>query len=77
MANSGRCSTTASGVPLWMPLSPAHTAMPSHGAAPNRSQQLVMPSLVREGSHESLGGAKESGVPLHHRWVVPPSGFGG
>jgi hypothetical protein len=36
-----------------------------------------MPRLVCEGSHKSLGGAEESGVHLHPRRIVPPSGFGG
>jgi hypothetical protein len=76
MVNSGRRSTAASGIPLWMP-PPPRMAPPVRGPAPNRPQQFVMPHLVGEGSHESGGGAEEIGVPLHRRQVVPPSGVGG
>jgi hypothetical protein len=56
---------------MWMPQPTARTTMPSRGAAPNRSQQFVMPRLVGEGRH-----SEEGGVDLHHQRVVPPSGFG-
>jgi hypothetical protein len=40
MANSGRRSTTASGIPLWMP-------PPAHGLAPNRLQQFMICNIGR------------------------------
>jgi hypothetical protein len=76
MVNSGQRSTTASGTPLWMPL-PPRMAPPVCGPAPNQPQQFMMPRLVSEGSHESVGGAEEIGVHLNRRRVVPPYGVGG
>jgi hypothetical protein len=71
MVNPGCCSSTGRGIPLWMLPRPARTTTPSHGGAPNRPQQFVMPHLVGKGRH-----GEEGGVDLHRWWVVPPSGLG-